>query len=76
MLDFITVLFIVAAAVGYTYIAKNKKVNYPNLTEGPSDHNPMPEMEFVFPLEPDVLNASAYAAPGMSYQVGAFSVKV
>lgn len=76
MLDFITLLFVVAAAIGFTYVARKKKTYAPNLTEGPVDHSTMPEVEYVYPMEADTFNASSYELGGKSAQDGAFRTSV
>ena len=72
MLDLVTLILVAVAAVGFTYFARKKDANYPNVTQGPPDHLSMPEVKYVFPLEADHVNASCYAIPGRSVQIGNF----
>jgi hypothetical protein len=75
-MDFVTILFVLAAAVTFTWVTNKKNKNAPNLTEGPPDHLSMPETQYIFPMEARELNASVYGSAGNSYQVGAFGMRV
>lgn len=74
MLDLAAVLMVVVVAVAYTWISKRQAEQQPRTTEGPPDHDTMPETRYVFPLEASELNASMYASAGRAVQVGAFGL--
>ena len=75
MLDLWTVGLVIVVAAGYTYVANRKSATEQQQTQGPADHYSMPEVEFVYPMETNDMDASCFLTAGRSYQVGAFGLQ-
>jgi hypothetical protein len=77
MISVSTVVVAVFAALAYRYMVNRQKKTTPDALTGPQDHDPMPEMKYVQPLEINEFNASKFVVtPGTGIQIGAFSQTV
>jgi len=75
MLDLMAIVLTIVLAAGFTYVTKYNQKNVPETTDGPTDHDPMPEVRYVYPLEARDKGAQQFAGPGGSYQAGSFGLR-
>jgi hypothetical protein len=75
MIDIITLLLVIAVALGYRKIVDQQEEKMPNLTECPSMHPQTPETEYLPAVEVKDINASCFRSAGLSHQQGVYSVK-
>jgi hypothetical protein len=77
MIDVMTVVLVLVAALGYRWIVNRQNRLAPDSVTGPDEHSSMPEMDYVQPLEACEYNASKFVVnAGTGYHQGAFNTDV